>query len=121
MSTIALSYAGPRPDARPRAPRLHLTRRGRLVFGALLVAPVAIALAVSGIAGGVAQAGSSASTASFEYISVASGESLWDLAQWIAPEADPREVVSALVALNQLPSAEVQPGQRLAIPAEYAR
>ena len=39
----------------------------------------------------------------------------------IAPEADPRQVVSDLVALNQLSTTEVQPGQRLAIPTEYAQ
>ena len=112
MSTIALGTA--------QAPRLRLTRRGRVVVGAMLAIPVGIALALSALSGSPAQAGSAGSTASFEHITVASGESLWDLAGWVAPDADPREVVSALIELNQLGSAEVQPGQRLAIPAAYA-
>ena len=58
--------------------------------------------------------------ASFEHVTVAAGESLWELAAWIAPEADPRQVVSDLVALNQLSTTEVQPGQRLAIPLQYS-
>ena len=103
-----------------RAPRLRITRRGRLVLGALLAGPVAVALAISAFSGSPAQAGSTASTASFEYITVASGETLWDLAGWIAPEADPRDVVNALTELNQLGSTAVQPGQRLAIPTAYA-
>ena len=90
------------------------------MLGTLLAAPVAVALTLSAFSGSAAQAGSTVSTASFDYITVASGESLWDLAGWIAPEADPREVVAALVELNQLPTTEVQPGQRLAIPAAYA-
>ena len=112
MSTIALGTT--------HTPRLHLTRRGRAVVGVLLAAPVAIALAMSALSGAAAQAGSSPSTTSFDYITVASGESLWDLAAWVAPDADPREVVSALIDLNQLESGEVQPGQRLAVPLVYS-
>lgn len=116
MSTIALT---------PTTPRLRLTRRGRVVFGTLIAAPLALVLALSAFAGSAfagspAQAGSTASSASFEYVTVASGESLWDLAVWISPESDPREVVSALVSLNQLQSSDVQPGQRLAVPAAYS-
>jgi LysM repeat protein len=90
------------------------------VLGALLVAPLAIALAVSTLGSPPAEAGSTVSTASFEHVTVAAGESLWELAAWIAPGADPRQVVSDLVALNQLSTTEVQPGQRLAIPLQYA-
>lgn len=104
-----------------RPARLRLTRRGRAVVGALLAVPVAVALAVSAFSGSPAEAGSSISSASFDYISVAPGESLWDLAAWVAPEADPRDVVSQFVELNQLQTTEVQPGQRLAIPAAYAQ
>jgi LysM repeat protein len=101
-------------------PRLRITRRGRAVLGALLAAPLAIALAVSTLGSPPAEAGSTVSTASFEHVTVAAGESLWELAAWIAPEADPRQVVSDLVALNQLSTTEVQPGQRLAIPLQYS-
>jgi LysM repeat protein len=106
-------------SARPAA-RLRITRRGRVVLGALLAAPIAIALAVSTLGSPPAEAGSTVSTANFDHITVAAGESLWELAAWIAPEADPRQVVSDLVALNQLPSTAVQPGQRLAIPPQYS-
>ena len=105
--------------ARP-APRLRITRRGRTVLGALLAAPIAVALVVSALSAAPAEAGSTVSTASFDHITVAPGESLWDLAAWIAPDADPRTVVSDLVALNQLSTTNVQPGQRLAIPLAYS-
>jgi hypothetical protein len=116
MSTIAFTDG----MSAPVAPRLRLTRRGRLVIGALLAVPVAIALTVSALMSAPAQAGSSAPAAEFDYITVAAGESLWDLAGWVAPEADPRDVVSKLISLNQLATTEVQPGQRLAIPLEYS-
>lgn len=123
MSTIAFTptvSADAARAARPR-PRLRITRRGRAVLGTLLVAPVAIALAVSALSGTPAQAGSTISTTNFAHITVTPGESLWDLAAWIAPQADPREVVADFVSLNQLATTAVQPGQRLAIPLQYAR
>ena len=55
----------------------------------------------------------------FEYVSIAPGQSLWQLAEQVAPQADPREVVADILSLNQLRSADVQPGQELAIPLQY--
>ncbi len=103
------------------APRLRLTARGRAVFTALTAAPlVAIALFI-GLGGGEAVASHNAPGASLEYVSVAPGQSLWQLAQQVAPQADPREVVADILVLNQLASADVQPGQELALPAQYSR
>ncbi|WP_166869120.1 LysM peptidoglycan-binding domain-containing protein [Salinibacterium sp. ZJ70] len=113
MSTTALASA-------TTAPRLRLTRRGRIVFGTLLAAPLALVLTISAFSSAPAQAGSTASSATFEYVTVASGESLWELAEWIAPESDPRDVISAIVSLNQLATTDVHPGQRLAVPASYS-
>lgn len=123
MSTIAFTpgVSVDRTHSTQLRPRLRITRRGRAVLGTLLVAPVAIVLLVSALSGTPAQAGSTVSTANFSHITVTPGESLWDLASWIAPEADPREVVAELVSLNQLATTAVQPGQRLAIPPQYAQ
>jgi hypothetical protein len=102
-------------------PRLHLTDRGRAVFTTLAAAPlVAIALFV-GLSGGNAVATHDAPAAGLEYVSIAPGQSLWQLAEQVAPQADPREVVADIVSVNQLASADVQPGQQLAIPAQYSR
>jgi hypothetical protein len=70
--------------------------------------------------GGGAVATGTASPAAFTYVEVEDGQSLWSLAETIAPQADPREVIADVVQLNGLPSADVQPGERLAIPFEYA-
>ena len=117
----AITFAG---SAMPvRAPRLRLTARGRAVFTTLAAAPlVAIALFI-GLGGGDAVAGQntpSVADTTFEYVSIAPGQSLWQLAEQVAPNADPREVVADILALNQLRSADVQPGQELAIPLQYA-
>jgi LysM repeat protein len=100
--------------------RIRLTRRGRVVVALLVVLPLAVGGTVLG-AGSLAIAdGQSASTVRFEHVTVQNGESLWTIAQHIAPNVDPRDVIAAIVDLNGLSSASVQPGQRLAIPSQYA-
>jgi len=103
------------------APRLRLTARGRLVFGALAAIPIAILLTVAGINASDAAATHTATSNDFTYVSVAPGQSLWQIATEIAPQSDPDEVVADILSLNQLASADVQPGQELAIPTEYSR
>lgn len=98
---------------------LRLTRRGRLAITIAVAAPIAIAAVSFAVNGGIAAATVEAAPVTFSYVQVAAGDSLWQIAQSIAPEADPREVVSDLVQLNQLTSVVVQPGQRLAIPMAY--
>lgn len=101
----------------PAAPRLRLTRRGRAALGVL----VAVPLAVLALAFGAPQATATldAPDAVFEWVSVDLGQSLWSIAESVAPDADPREVVADIMRLNGLTSAVVQPGQRIAIPLEY--
>ena len=107
-----------RPDeATAPATRLRLTRRGRVVFTALAALPlVAWALvAVLGSGGAAADAGSQG-PASFEYVTIGQGDSLWALAESIAPDGDPRVLVDEIIRLNGLDDAVVEPGQRLALP-----
>lgn len=103
----------------PARPRLRLTKRGRGVLTALAAAPWVVAAFVLAVNGGPATASFEGSTVPFEYVTVESGQSLWSLAESIAPGADPRDVIAELRALNQLTSAEVFAGQQLAIPAQY--
>jgi len=117
MSTIALQ-----PVGLASRPRLRLTKRGRAVLMSLAATPlVVIALVVSLGGGGGASASLSGSSAGFQYVTVASGETLWQVAQQLAPSADPRDVIAELVRLNRLTTPDVFAGQELAIPSEYAR
>jgi hypothetical protein len=50
-------------------------------------------------------------------IVVGTGDSLWSIAERIAPTADPRDVVADLERVNDLPGASVQAGRRLLLPA----
>ena len=106
-------------DARPAAPRLRLTKRGRGVLTTLAAAPLVIAALVFALNGGMATATLDGSGADFQYVTVDTGQSLWEVAETIAPHADPRDVIAAIMQLNQLESADVLAGQQLAIPAQY--
>jgi LysM repeat protein len=109
----------------PASVRLRITRRGRLVLTTLVVSPllafgvVAGVNATSAIATSVG-AGSSAAVVDFEYVTINAGESLWQVAERIAPASDPRDVVADIVSLNQLTSSSVEAGQRVAIPSAYS-
>ena len=100
--------------------RLRLTRRGRVVFTSLAAAPLIALAAYIGINAMPAVATSNSSAVVFEYATIESGQSLWQLASSIAPEADPRDVIADLMRLNQLDSSTVSPGQRIAIPEQYS-
>jgi len=120
MSTIGIT-APAVPAMRPAA-RLRLTVRGRRVMVALAALPLAAAVAFAALSGGSAIAsGDAVVTASFETVTVMPGDTLWSIAESIAPEADPRTVIGAIERLNALGAASLQVGQQLAIPAEYVR
>jgi len=112
--TAARSAAGP-------STRLRLTLRGRRVLAVLAALPAVIALSAAVIGGGAALASRDAGAPadSFTTVTVAVGDSLWSIAEDIAPERDPRDVVDEIVRLNALDSVIVQAGQSIAIPAAY--
>lgn len=123
MSTMAISprgYAASTRPVRPAVPRLRLTRRGRVVLTSLAALPLVIAALIFSLNGGAATATLEGSAVPFTYVTVESGQSLWQVAESLAPGADPREVIDAIVSLNGLESVDVYAGQELAIPAAYA-
>ena len=107
--------------ARPRQAPLRLTRRGRFVFiGVPLILLAALLLSFSGFFNAPAKAAESASELSptpTVTVTVQPGESLWAIAEAVAPERDPRDVVADIVQLNNLEAGRVVPGQALFIPA----
>ncbi|MGO4784591.1 LysM peptidoglycan-binding domain-containing protein [Cryobacterium sp. W22_MBD10_FK3] len=105
----------------PPTTHLRLTRRGRAVFTTLAAVPLVLGAIGIAINGGMAAAEGTAGVGAvaFEYVTIEAGQSLWQLAESIAPAQDPRDVIADIVNLNQLPSEAVQPGQRLALPANY--
>ncbi|MGI9823439.1 LysM peptidoglycan-binding domain-containing protein [Agromyces sp. Marseille-Q5079] len=111
-----IAYAHPTTaDVRSR---LRLTRRGRVVLTVLSAIPIVV-LATSLVlgSGGAAAEVDAPSNVGLSYLTVADGESLWGIAESLAPNSDPREVISEIMRLNGLDDSTVQPGQRLALPA----
>lgn len=94
---------------------LRITRRGRLALTAAVSLPVLAASILLASPG--AQAGSEAGEP--EVYTVLAGESLWDIAEAIAPNEDPRAVIDQIRNSNGLSGAEVFPGDRLVLPAGY--
>ncbi|GAA4809984.1 LysM peptidoglycan-binding domain-containing protein [Nocardioides caeni] len=119
MSTITLAPQSVRrpvagPTARPSS-SVRLTRRGRLVvfvLALLVVATVALSLAA-----GSAASGESGGDPAIELVTVAPGETLWDIAGDVAGGGDVRDVVAEIQQLNALDSSVVYAGQELRVPA----
>lgn len=104
----------------PVRSHLRLTRRGRVVFTTLAAAPLVIVAVLLGMNGGIAIATSS-SAPDLPTVTVESGQSLWSVAESIAPDHDPRDVIYEISALNGLDSVSVDAGQVLSVPALYAK
>jgi hypothetical protein len=109
-SSLWSSPARRRRSVAPHSIRrgLRLTRRGQVVL--LLV----IAAAGYGVFGlGRANAGAEHAPASAHRVVVQQGDSLWSIAERVAPNQDPRDVVGKLESLNRLQGAHVEVGQSL--------
>lgn len=100
--------------------RLRITERGRRVLAFVVSLPLVIALGLSVMAGGNAIAARDTANQNFASVTVVSGDTLWSIAEEIAPAADPRDVVGDIMNLNALSDTALRPGQSLAIPTQYA-
>lgn len=109
------SMAAHRSTSRSTAP-LRLTARGRRVRAGMLLT-LAVAATSWGLSFG-AQAFAGDETPQVTSVEVRSGESLWSIAERVAPNADPRDAVAAIKSANRLSGSVVQPGTRLIIPSQ---
>ena len=97
--------------------RVRVTARGRAALLLVMVVLLLAAFAVGRSASSQATSESPAAAPAAEQITVQPGDTLWSLAERIAPARDPREVVSQIRRLNGLPTAALQAGQQLLVPA----
>ena len=111
----------PRPAGEPGGPaQLRLTRRGRIALG---VVSALFLLATVMLSGGLsADAGTSLveQGRATGVVVVQPGESLWQIAQAVAPSADPRETVTAIRELNGIGDTTVVAGQSIVVPVVRA-
>ncbi len=101
-----------RPSARSVAAPVRLTRRGVVVLG---VAVAVLASAMIGVAllSAPGSASGSVSAPPTATVTVRSGDSLWSIAQRIAPAVDPRAEVATLQHVNHIDGSALLPGQVL--------
>jgi len=97
-----------------RSGSLRLTRRGRLLLTCLVVLGVFLLLSVG-------RAGSQAATVTatdpaLVQMTVQPGDTLWAIAQRIAPNNDPREVMAQIRRINDLSTPGLLVGQQLLLP-----
>ncbi|MGN6330981.1 MAG: LysM peptidoglycan-binding domain-containing protein [Motilibacteraceae bacterium] len=103
-----------RPARRAARPPLRLTRRGRLLATLTVAAIAVVAFVLAGL--GPAGAGTPATAGQTRVVTVAPGQTLWQIAGQIAPGRDPRDVVAQITALNHLRADQVAAGQELLVP-----
>lgn len=122
MSAMFNSSVGP---ARRKDP-LTLTRKGRMLFlgiPALMVSAALLFALIAVLLGSFASPANASTginaldmTDYAAAVTVLQGDSLWTIAAASDPSRDVREVVSEIVALNDLSSSVLQAGQQLYVP-----
>jgi hypothetical protein len=98
---------------------VRLTRRGRIVgvvVLALIDTAISFALSLATSQASMAPAAGAISPAAGTSVVVQPGETLWSIATAVAPNADPRATVDALIAANHLQGGAIQAGQVLVLP-----
>ncbi|MGH3812505.1 MAG: LysM peptidoglycan-binding domain-containing protein [Pseudonocardiaceae bacterium] len=81
-----------------------------------MAAAATVTLAVVGGLGWIGQTPGPGVPAQTAVIRVGAGETVWDVAQRVAPKSDQRTVVERIRQLNGLAGSAVQPGQQLQVP-----
>lgn len=111
------AHAAPAPGPRSvirEGGVLHATARARRIA----LAAVLLVVAGLGMLGGQAMAATPAGLEPTESVVVAPGDTLWAFAtELVEPGEDVRDVVLAIQRLNQKPSAALQVGEVLLLPA----
>ena len=99
--------------ATPARRPVHLTRRGRLV---VTLALVAVSTGLLGLTEPQAFALGHGDGPTTQRITVRPGETLWAIADRVAPAADPRSTIARLESINHLQSSTVPAGSVLLVP-----
>lgn len=92
---------------------MRLTRRGRVVVTVVALLVIAAGFSFAQVS---SQAAGPRARPTLHTVTVHAGETLWDVAQRVAPHVDPRLVVAALEHENRLNGPLVEPGQQLVVP-----
>jgi len=122
MTTIAINPSlvnrGEKTPENRHYSRVRLTPRGRFITRLAVIASLSILL-LSGFAAVTGASAGSTDTAiptPYVKVSVKPGDTLWSIAESIAPHGDRRALVADIVEINRLATPELQAGQKIYIP-----
>jgi hypothetical protein len=122
MTTIAINPSlvnrGEKTPENRHYSRVRLTPRGRLLTRLAVIASLSVLL-LSGFAAMTGASAGSTETAiptPYVKVSVKPGDTLWSIAESIAPSGDRRSLVADIVEINRLTTPELQAGQKIYIP-----
>jgi len=122
MTTIAINPSlvnrGEKTPENRHYSRVRLTPRGRFITRLAVIASLSILL-LSGFAAVTGASAGSTDTAiptPYVKVSVKPGDTLWSIAESIAPHGDRRSLVADMVEINRLTTPELQAGQKIYIP-----
>ena len=101
----------------PARTAVRLTARGRVVAVALFLLLAFAALSAVSALHNASQAGTAPTGSPTRYLTVQPGQTLWQIAEKVAPADDPRATVDRIRSLNGLDTRPVQAGQRIVVPA----
>lgn len=104
----------------PARTRLRLTHRGQVALIVLVTVLLAIVMSMFVMGTTGANAAAQSGAADHVYISIQAGETLWQIAEELDPNADPRDLIAEIVSLNDLPSSTLEAGQRIALPLRFS-
>lgn len=116
VRALAASPAASERPSRGASQGLVLTQRGRLALGALSVLFLLAVIMFSGRVVADASAAGAAAGPATAVVVVQQGETLWQIAKQVAPEADPRATVADIRELNGLGETAVVAGQQIQVP-----
>jgi len=91
----------------------QLTPRGRRVVATFALMPIVLVLSLVGSH----KAAASDSAPETQTVTITQGESLWDVAIKVAPDADPRATIWTIKQLNNMANSDLSYGQSLIVPA----
>ena len=117
MSISASNYLMVSRVQNRRAPRSAMQAQYSLrKWTAALVLLIALALGVMALSNQAAVATDSPAHVAISFITVQPGQSLWSIAERVAPQTDPRKWIGSVMTLNAMKAADVVAGQRLVLP-----
>ena len=112
FARVGLRAQAPAGAAHPRH-GARLTRRGRVVVTLVVLVLLVVGFSVGRVS---SQAAGPATNVAPRTVTVHAGETLWQVAQRVAPHVDPRVVVAQIEQRNHLAGGEVQAGQQIVVP-----